>query len=284
MHPGDTSRHPRRAAAAALALLLAIGATTLAADATSAAAPAAESVAPASASVARASAAAAPASASPAPAVVPAAANPAGAPSISVVVTPAEITLGAAATVSGRLREGAAALAGAVLDLQVESYPFTGFATVARTTSAPDGSFAFAAIQPDRNTKVRVALEGAAVVVSPALALTVDPSVAVNSRSLGAGRTLLSIRLRHTLHAGGAAASVTWFVAARGTRVFRLVGVTPTRELQPGLSYSGLTIDPPARHFAYRVCVNPRWEHAMGSHLSHGRCPTHDYAVPRNVR
>lgn len=213
-------------------------------------------------------------------------AAPAASPgaSIDATASPRELTIGGAVAVAGRLVESGVAVAGAPLALQVESYPFRGFQTIARQASAEDGSFAFAALHPDRNTKLRVVLESAPASTSAELAVTVDPQVATNARLLGPGRTLLSIRLRHTVHAGSAAASASWFVAGRGTRVFRLAGVTPTRELEPGLSYASLTIDPPSRHFAYRVCLNPGWEHAMGTHGSHGRCPTHDYALQRDVR
>ena len=72
-------------------------------------------------------------------------------------------------------------------------------------------------------------------------------------------------------------------MAAPGTRVFRLLATTPTRELAPGLTYASAIVDPPAKRFVYRVCLNPVWERAMGRVDGHGRCPRGDYAVGHSV-
>jgi hypothetical protein len=165
------------------------------------------------------------------------------------------------------------------LALQANPYPFRGFATVARLTTAPDGSFAFAGVRPDRNTQLRVIVEGAPASSSPALPVIVDPAVAISVRSLGPGQTRLRVRIRHTPEGGSAAVSASWFLAARGSRLFRLVAVTQTRELARGVTYASATVDPPSRRFAYRVCLNPTWERAMGAPATHGRCPEHDFLV-----
>ena len=55
----------------------------------------------------------------------------------------------------------------------------------------------------------------------------------------------LTLRLRHTTQGPGTGSSpAAWFVAAPGTRVFRLLATTPTRELAPGLTYASAIIDP----------------------------------------
>ncbi|HEX7609335.1 MAG TPA: hypothetical protein VF380_01565, partial [Solirubrobacteraceae bacterium] len=143
---------------------------------------------------------------------------------------------------------------------------------------APDGTFSFTGLHPDRNTRLRVVLDADPSVSSGVLSVTVDPRVATASRSLGPGQSLLSIRMRHT-RLGGRGATAWWYVQAHGSRLYRLMATTPTRELAPGLLYASATIDPPSRRFAYRVCVNPEWEAAMGAPGAHGRCPRHDFVL-----
>jgi hypothetical protein len=77
--------------------------------------------------------------------------------------------------------------------------------------------------------------------------------------------------------------SVRWYVAARGTRDFRLAAVTPSRELKRGLTYASATVDPPSKRFIYRVCLNPRWERAMGQPASHRPCPDDDFTERRDT-
>jgi hypothetical protein len=214
----------------------------------------------------------------------------AGAAEVSASVTPAQASYGTSIAVSGSLSEGGQAVAAALVALQADAYPFHGFTTVARASTAADGSFAFTRLRADRNVRLRVVREeggpGAAPpsIASAVLPVFVGPSAAVHVRSLGPGRAQLSLRLAHTTH-GGSTASVnaSWFVAARGTRVFRLLAVTPTRELSAGLTYASATIDPPSKRFVYRVCLNPAWEGAMGRASAHGRCPRGDYSVGHDV-
>jgi hypothetical protein len=135
----------------------------------------------------------------------------------------------------------------------------------------------------ERNSRLRVVEEGASAVSSRDLRVLVDPAVAINARRLGPGATRLSVRIRHAVE-GGSSSSALWFTAGRGTRVFRLAAITPTRELAPGVSYASAVIDPPARRFAYRVCLNPAWERAMGPPAAHGPCPRHDFRLPAHER
>jgi hypothetical protein len=202
---------------------------------------------------------------------------------LSASVTPGELRYGTALAVTGRVLEAGQGVQDARLALQADAYPFAGFVTVGRLTTMADGSFAFSGVKPNRNTRLRVVEEGSPGARSPVLRVIVDPDAALNAVSLGRGRTRLSLRVGHTPQGRSASVSAWWFVAARGTRVFRLAAVTPTRELSRGLTYASATIDPPARRFSYRVCFNPTWEHAMGAPASHGPCPEHDYVAPDNV-
>jgi hypothetical protein len=61
--------------------------------------------------------------------------------------------------------------------------------------------------------------------------------------------------------------------------VFRLAAVTATRELSPGVTFASAIVDPPARRFVYRVCLNPPWEDAMGPVSSHRRCPEATFVI-----
>lgn len=202
---------------------------------------------------------------------------------ITATVTPAELTIGAATLVSGRLPTAAVRPpGGALLELQRDAYPFLGFTAVARTLSAPDGSYAFARLHPDRNVRLRVVLVAEPSTASVELSVTVDPRVALAAHDEGPGQTRLSIRIRHTLEPAGGPVSASWFVRARGSKVFVLVAVSPTRELAAGVLYGTATIDPPSKRFSFRVCLNPAWERAMGAPGAHGPCPHQSFVLHRD--
>jgi hypothetical protein len=202
---------------------------------------------------------------------------------VSASAAPAELNIGVALTVTGTLTNGGHGLPGATLALQTEAYPFHGFTTVAQLTSGPGGRFSITALRPDRNTRLRVVAEGAPATASPEVPVFVDPAIAVNARRLGPGATRLSIRARHTLAIGSPPVSAWWYTAPRGTSLFRLAAVTPTRELTGGVTYASAIVNPPAKRFVYRVCLNPTWERAMGPPAAHGSCPQHDFKLRRDA-
>jgi hypothetical protein len=191
-----------------------------------------------------------------------------------------ELTYGAPLTVTGSLTDGASGMGVVPLALQADPYPFRGFLTIAHGSTAPDGSFAFAGVNLDRNTRLQVVSEGTQPTTSSQLSVTVDPNARSSAHSLGPGRTRLSVRVRHATLGGTVQAVARWYLAARGSRVFRLAAVTHTRELSRGLTYASAIVDPPSKRFVYRVCFNPPWEHAMGPAASHGPCPEHDFKLP----
>jgi hypothetical protein len=205
------------------------------------------------------------------------AAGPAGAnatgPELIVSPSSSELAFGTPLKVSGQALEGGAPLADAPLALEAEPYPYRTFTTLARTVSGSGGSFAFAPVALALDTRLRVQLEGAAPPASsPLLGVTVNPSVALSASDLGPGRSHLSLRLGHAPQLASRPVQASWFLAARGSRSFHLIDTTPTRELSPGVTYASATIDPPAAHFVYRVCLNPTWERAMGPAASRGHC------------
>lgn len=221
-------------------------------------------------------------------AIVPARASTAtpaaSASELTAALSSTEITLGRSASVTGRLLADGQPRAGVPLSLQRDPYPYRGFAAAGRTVTAADGSFGFSGIAPDRNTRLRVVAEGAASAVSRVLELTVDPQLTGRARSLGPGRVLLSIRVRHTLGGGRRGSSVRWFLAAPGSRVFRLAASTGAREVGHGVTYASVIVDPPLRRFMWRACLNPPWEQAMGTAASHRRCPQATFVAGRDAR
>jgi hypothetical protein len=219
-------------------------------------------------------------------AVAAAASSPAAAqPGLQLAASaaPAQLMLGRPLTVNGSATDAGHPAVGVALALQSDPYPFGGFVTVAHTTSGADGSFAFTRLRPDRNTRVRIIAEGSPGAVSGELRVIVDPIVTIHASRRGPGETHLSLRISHAVEVGTKPVSAFWYTAPRGTSLFRLAAITPTRELSPGVTYASAAVDPPARRFLYRVCLNPAWEHAMGTPASHGRCPRHDFKLSRGA-
>ena len=204
---------------------------------------------------------------------------------ISATASPGEIALGAHVTVSGRIAADPASLAGRTLQLEAAPYPYRAFAVVSQTQSASDGSFAFTATAPTRNTHLRVSLTAGPEVVSPTLHVTVDPRAAIHARSLGPGRERLSIRIEHTRtpRARARTTTVYWYVALRRSKLFTLAAASASREIAPGVTYASVIVNPPARRFAYRVCLNPTWEAAMGPASTHGSCPARDFRLRSGI-
>jgi hypothetical protein len=205
-------------------------------------------------------------------------------PTITTVALPAELPIGAATTISGQATEGGLAARSRTLSLQSSPYPYTSFTTVAHTTSTSDGSYSFVPLHPDRNTRLRVILEGSPTVDGPTIAITVDPLVAINSHSLGAGRDRLSARIKHSTPYPSAPMSAFWYLAPHGSDRFHLAAVTPTREIAAGITYASAIVDPPSKRFLYRLCLNPPWEAAMGPAAAHGTCPDHSFRLPAHAR
>ena len=196
-------------------------------------------------------------------------------PILTATANPAEMPIGKALNVSGSIGEARAA----VLALQASPYPYSSFKTIAHASSAAEGSYSFPGVRLQENTHLRVALEGTSA-TSPQMDVTVDPLVAINSESLGPGRVRLSVRIRHATTHGSSPTTARWYLAPRGSDLFRAAAEAPTHEISPGVTYASAIVDPPSRRFLYRVCLNPSWEAAMGSPSSHGACPGHAFRLP----
>jgi hypothetical protein len=201
-------------------------------------------------------------------------------PALTATVAPSELTHGATFTLDGHLGEGAAPLGGLTIELETNPYPYKGWVTVAKATSAADGSFQITAPAPQRNERVRALAEGPTPTASATLSVTVDPRVALNAANLGPGRERLSARISHAGDIASAPVTARWYVAPRGSRTYHLAATTTTRELPGAVTYADAIVDPPAKRFSYRVCLNPGWEAAMGRPAAHGPCPPHGFRLP----
>jgi hypothetical protein len=196
---------------------------------------------------------------------------------LRATVTPAEIPLGGAVTVSGTLAPGAQGGGGQAVALQAAPDALAPgdpapFATVAEAATLADGTFAFAPIRPERNTRLRV-VAPALGIAGAQLEVTVDPLVVLRARSLGPGRVRLSLRLVHVTGAGaGAPVQARWFLAPAGSGAFAPVAGGPARDLAPGVLHASTIVEPPARRFRFRVCVAAAWTAAMGPRSAHVRC------------
>lgn len=190
-------------------------------------------------------------------------------------VSPAELTLGTDATVSGRLVPQDA---GAALGLEASAYPYRSWSAAGKTAAAPDGSFAFPPLAASENEHLRVSVNAGGS-RSAVMTLTVDPRVALSAVSLGPGRVRLVARIAHGAGLRSAPGPARWYVAEHGSPVYHLAASTITRELPGGVTYASAIVDPPARRFAWRVCLNPAWEAAMGPPAAHGPCPPRGFRL-----
>ena len=173
-----------------------------------------------------------------------------------------------------RALEGGAPAAGDCADARSElRTPTRAAPAVAQATTGADGSFTFAASHRPRNERVRVApprrpQRGADADV------TVDPRVALSARSLGPGR----VRLRgaHRARRRRASPPVARALvrgAARQRRLPPRGDDADAASCRRPSTYASAIVNPPARRFRWRVCVNPPWEAAMGPPAAHGACP-----------
>ncbi len=202
-----------------------------------------------------------------------------GAPVLTAALAPAELAYGSTFSVSGQASEGGVPVPGAPLTLEADPYPYGGWTPVAQGTTASDGSYRIAAPAPRRNERVRVVRALVPGSASPELSVTVDPRVALSARSLGPGRVRLSARIAHG-PASSPPATARWYVAVRDSDVYRLAATSATHELAGAVTYASAIVDPPARRFRWRVCVNPAWEASMGGAAAHGPCPVHGFRLP----
>lgn len=193
----------------------------------------------------------------------------------------AVVVFGQALTIGGTIDQGDAPVAGASVELELDRYPYRGFAVIAGARSSADGGFSFLDVRPSRNARVRIVEVADPTVRSAAEQVIVDPVVTLRSRVLGRGRTLLSATAVHTRSYGSPPVGAYWYVAQPGSPHFELVAVTKTREARPGVTTMSALVDPPARHFSFVVCFVPAWARAMGHPSARRPCRAHDFVTVR---
>jgi len=193
------------------------------------------------------------------------------------VARPDAIRFGDTTTIAGALTDASGAThAGAVAQLQQSPYPYKGFVDAAHTLVGLDGSFAFAGVKPDRNTRYRV-VSGPPAVATGEVLVTVAPRGVASSRKLGPGRVRLSLKLRHSRHFRWRREPVRWYVRRRGGRKFKPVARTHAREPRRGMTTATVTIAPPSRRFAFRACLEPPDLVGSGPTPPALRCPRRSF-------
>lgn len=206
-------------------------------------------------------------------------ANADGTTTLTLRLRSAVVIFGHELGVGGTISHDGSPLAGAAVELQLDRYPYRGFVAIASARSSADGAFSFAGVHPSRNARVRVIAVDDPSSTTVTAAVTVDPAVALRSRVLGRGRTLLSATAVHTKAYGSPPVDAYWYVAPQGSVRFQFIDLTKTREAQPGVTTMSATIDPPSRRFRFVVCFVPAWARAMGPPSARLPCRNHDFNV-----
>jgi hypothetical protein len=194
-------------------------------------------------------------------------------PVLSATVSPAELPYGQSFLVTGRITRNGAPVAGYPVHLEVDPYPYRRWQDVSGATSAADGSFRIGAPAPFTNERVQVVQSIDVRSATPTISVTVDPRVSLNAADLGPGRERLSVRIAHAVDVQSPPVPARWYLATRGSDTYHLAATTPTHELPGSVTYASAIVDPPARRFSWRVCLNPAWEAEMGPSAAHGPCP-----------
>jgi hypothetical protein len=196
---------------------------------------------------------------------------------VALAPTAGRITFGDVLPLTGSVTRGGTPLAGAVVELELNRYPYRGFVVVASARTAADGHFSLAAVRPSRNALLRVSAPAAGA-DSVTRTILVNPAVSLRSRKLGRGRTLLTATVVHTRAYGSPPVNTFWYVAARHSRHFTLVAVTRTTDRR-GTAMMHATVNPPSRRFSFVVCFVPAWARAMGPPAARLPCRDHDFTA-----
>jgi len=118
-------------------------------------------------------------------ALPPAGASAAEPSGLTAQALPQRLSAPGATTVSGKLTLPAGMSDGGMLELQLDARPFKRFANVAHTLTATDGSYRFAPIRIERDTRLRViAIAQSSVPAATAEVSVFSPSAPATRRSL----------------------------------------------------------------------------------------------------
>lgn len=194
------------------------------------------------------------------------------------VATPASLRFGETTRITGILTDAAGApRIGAVAQLQHDRFPYRGYVDAAHAITGRDGSFAFDAVRPDRNTRYRVVEPGGRDVAAGEAAVAVAPRAVARSRKRGPGRVRLSLVLRHSGHFRWRGERVRWYVRRPGAGAFTPIARTDAGEPRRGTTIASVTVAPPGRRFEWRACLAPADLAGTGPRPSSPRCPRRSF-------
>jgi sulfur carrier protein ThiS len=199
------------------------------------------------------------------------------APTVTLTALPGEVALGAGVTLAGSLTAGGAPVAGAAVEVEASPYPYKAWVPAGSAVTATDGSYRIGVSGLQVNERVRARALGTS---SAPVKVTVNPRAALHATSLGPGRVRISARIAHGAGVFSPPVPVRWYLASRGSDIYHLAATTQSHELPGATTYASAIVNPPARRFRWRVCLNPPWEAAMGPATAHGRCPPHGFRLP----
>jgi hypothetical protein len=195
-----------------------------------------------------------------------------GAPALEIHLAKPSVRYGAAHTLTGALADGTTPLAGQVVVLEGQRYPFQGsFREVARATTDAKGEFAFKPVL-DRNHRLRV-VAPAQQALSQALRAYTLPSFELSFRALQPGVVRLYQRYTVPKPVHLSAPTLFYLGPRSATRASKRVSAV-TKRSSPGRYSAIATVRlPKAWHgsFRYGSCFRTSLGSGMGEPLA--TCP-----------
>ena len=197
----------------------------------------------------------------------------AAAADLSLELSPdAGVRYGSAQEAEGRLTEGAAPLAGQVVELQARGYPFDGaYETVATATTGADGAYAFTR-RFDRNVQLR-AVAPAQLATSPQRRAYVFPRPRSTFKALSGGRLRITQFLRTPRGVRLTAPTIFYLGPAKAETARRAATAKPQR-IGRGRFKATATVNLPRAwkgSFRYGSCF--RYSEGSGLGDPKARCP-----------
>jgi hypothetical protein len=208
------------------------------------------------------------------------AAGPTTTAGITATAVPAEIEFRATTSVAGTLRgptgvgEG-----GRVVALAIDQYPYAGYRTAEHATTAPDGSYSFRGLLPDRDTRYEVYSAADPSVVSRQVTVIVDTPVRTQVTTLHGGELTITATAEHSRAFDWNDRPARWYVSTNGGRTSTLVAHSTTREVTAGETRLSATFYPPTGRFTYRVCFTAGGTAGLGAASTPPGCQVSGTAV-----
>ena len=196
---------------------------------------------------------------------------------LTAALAPPEMAFGATFTVDGTAASGGAPSSGLGLQLEVSAYPYSAWQVAGAGQSGPDGSFRISAPHRTATSACGSSRRGSRTPRRPSCTPRSTPAWRWRRARSGRAGCGSARGSRTPLHVASPPVTARWYVAPRGSSTYRLGATTVTHELPGAVTYASAIVNPPARRFSWRVCVNPPWEAAMGPAAAHGPCPPHGF-------